>query len=214
MKLALIGATGGTGAHVLTAALDHRHEVTVLVRDPERLGGPVKDRVRVVVGSATDRAPVHDLLTEADAVVSALGPTSGEADLHTRVAHTLVAEMSQRGPRRFVGVSAAGIDVPGDDKTALNRMISFLIQRLGGAVVNDKPAEYAVWAASELDWTLVRPPRLVDRPPTGHPVEHDAHRSTKSTSISRTELGQFVIHVVEDDLYLRQAPFVASRPKA
>ena len=143
-------------------------------------------------------------------MVSALGPTGKEGDLHTRTAGALISIMTRTGPRRFVGVSGAGIDVPGDRKTITNKAISALIQLLGGNVVKDKPAEYAAWAASVLDWTLVRPPRLVDGPASTRPLEHDAHRSTRSTKITRADLGAFLIDVVEHDLYSCQAPFVAT----
>ena len=76
-------------------------------------------------------------------------------------------------------------------------------------MVKDKPAEYAVYAASDLEWTLVRPPRLVDGDPTGQ-LEHDAHRSTRSTKITRADLATFLTDVVEQGLYPRLAPFVAS----
>ena len=57
MKLVLIGATGRTGTQVLTAALDRGHDVTVRVRDPERLAPAAREAVRVVVGDATDPVP-------------------------------------------------------------------------------------------------------------------------------------------------------------
>ena len=210
MKLALIGATGRTGTHALAAALERGHDVTVLVRDPDKLDPKTRAAIRVVVGDSTNPRALADLLTDVDAVVSALGPTGKEGDLHTRTAGALISIMTRTGPRRFVGVSGAGIDVPGDRKTITNKAISALIQLLGGNVVKDKPAEYAAWAASELDWTLVRPPRLVDGPATTRPLERDAHRSTRSTKITRADLGAFLIDVVERDLYSCQAPFVAT----
>jgi len=210
VKLALIGATGRTGTHALAAALERGHDVTVLVRDPDKLDPKTRAAVRVVVGDSTNPGALADLLTDVDAVVSALGPTGKEGDLHTRTAGALIAIMARTGPRRFVGVSGAGIDVPGDRKTVVNKAISALIQLLGGNVVKDKPAEHAAWAASELDWTLVRPPRLVDGPASTRPLEHDAHRSTRSTKITRADLGAFLIDVIERDLYARNAPFVAT----
>lgn len=196
--------------HCPTAARRPGCDVTVLVRDPAKLPAGTRARVRVVVGDATDPASLADLLDGADAVVSALGPTGKEGDLHTRTAHALVEIMTIRGPRRFVGVSGAGIDVPGDRKAPKDKLISWLIRTLGGAVVKDKPAEYAVWAASGLDWTLVRPPRLTDGPISDRPLEHDAHRSTRSTMITRADLGTFLIDGVEANLYPRTAPFVAT----
>ncbi|PRZ08857.1 putative NADH-flavin reductase [Isoptericola sp. CG 20/1183] len=209
MKIALVGATGRTGRHALTTALEHGHDVSVLVRRPDRLPAEVRGQVRVVVGDSTDPAALGELVRGAEAVVSALGPTAKEADLHTRTARALVDVMAAHGPRRFVGVSGAGIDVPGDRKAGKDKVISWLIRTLGGDVVKDKPAEHAVWSASGLDWTLVRPPRLVDGEATGR-LEHDAHRSTRSTTIRRADLGAFLVDVAEGDRYARQAPFVAT----
>lgn len=210
MHIAILGATGSTGAHALTTALARGHQASALVRDAAKLPRAASGAVHVVVGDSTELAALADLLAEADAVVSALGPVGKQVDLHTRTARALVEIMTRQGPRRFVGISGAGIDVPGDRKAPKDKLISALIQRLGGAVVKDKPAEYAVFAASELDWTLVRPPRLVDAPAGTGPLEHDAHRSTRSSRMTRADLGGFLIDVVEQDLYLRPAPFAAS----
>lgn len=210
MKIALIGATGRTGTHTLTTALDRGHDVSVLVRDPARLDPAVRDRVRVVIGDATEPATLADLLTGVDAVVSALGPTGKQPDLHTRTANALITLMQATGPRRFVGISGAGIDVRGDQKAPKDKAISWLIRTLGGDVAKDKPAEHAAWAASTLDWTLVRPPRLVDGQASTRPLEHHAHQSTRSTKITRADLGAFLIDVTEQNLYPRTAPFVAT----
>lgn len=209
MKIALIGATGRTGRHTLQTALDRGHDVTVLVRDPAKLPADVREKVRTVVGDSTDPAAVAELLAGADVVVSALGPTGKQPELHTRTARALVDVMTTAGPRRFVGISGAGIDVPGDSKATKDKIISRLIQTFGGDIFKDKPAEHAVWVGSGLDWTLVRPPRLVDGAATGR-VEHDAHRSTRSSKITRGDLGVVVLDVVEQDLYVGLAPFVAT----
>ena len=207
MKVALIGATGRTGLPLLETLLDRGHVVSVLVRDPAKLGVPA-DRVRVVVGNARDELALAQLVEGADAVVSALGPSDKDKTLHSDVAAGLVGVMTTAGVRRFVGVSAAGIDVPGDIKSGRDRFVSKLIRIVGGAAAKDKPAEYAVWAASDLDWTLVRPPRLAKGAATGN-VEHHASTSCKKTSITRADLAAFLVDVVEDSLYVQQAPFVA-----
>lgn len=207
MKIALIGATGRTGGHVLTEALQRGHQVTALARTPAKLAD-ADGALQVVEGSSTDVAALERLLLRADAVISALGPTAKEAGLHSQTATALVEVMARHGLRRYVGVSGAGIDVPGDRKGPRDKVISALIQRLGGAVVQDKPREYAVFEASALEWTLVRPPRLTDKPATGR-VEHDAHRPGLATSISRADLAGFLLDVLERGLHVRQAPFVS-----
>ena len=208
MRIAVIGATGRTGRPLVEELLRRGHILTVLVRDPARLGG-LAEQVDVVTGDSRTRSDLDRLLAGTEAVISALGPTAKEADLHTETARALVEAMHTAGVRRFLGVSGAGIDVPGDQKSRSAKAISKAIQTFGGKVVADKPAEYAVFAASDLDWTLARPPRLIDGEATSR-VEHHAHQSTRSTKITRADLACFLADVVEQDLYPRQAPFVAT----
>lgn len=208
MKVAVLGATGRTGRAVVAELLSRGHDVAVLVRDPARLGD-VAESVRVVTGSSRDEDALAELVAGTDAVISTLGPVDKDHTLHRDTAAVLIPVLRRAGVSRFIGVSGAGIDVPGDQKSLSARIISRLIQTLGGKVVADKPAEYAAWAASDLDWTLVRPPRLQEGEPTGA-VEHHAHRSCRSTAIRRTDLAAFLVDVLERQLYSRQAPFVAA----
>ncbi|GIH79316.1 NAD(P)-dependent oxidoreductase [Planobispora longispora] len=210
MNIALIGATGRTGAHVLARLLQRGHHVTALVRTPAKLPpvAATADGLSVQTGDVLQTGALERLTDGAEAVISALGPVGRQADLHTRTAQLLVPLMLQRGLRRFVGISGAGVDAPGDDKSRQAKIISFLIQKLGGAAVADKPAELAVWLASGLDWTLVRPPRLLDGAPTGR-IDHHAHRSVAGTTITHADLAAFMIEVVEGGLYAGAAPFVA-----
>ncbi len=179
------------------------HGVAALVRDPGRAALP--SWVSVLGGEA--RGPLGSLLVGADAVVSALGPTGRDATLHHDVAAALVTAMTAAGVHRFVGVSGAGIDVPGDAKSRRDRVVSALMGRFGGAMVADKAAEYEVWASSGLDWTLVRPPRLADGPGVGR-VEHDAHSSPRTTVVSRVDLASFLVDCVEQRAYVGAAPLV------
>jgi putative NADH-flavin reductase len=207
MNIALLGATGRTGRLVLAELVRRGHAVSALVRDPDRL--PADVEARVVVGDSRDPAAVRALLEDADVVVSALGPTAKDATLHQDTAAVLIEAMRQAGISRFIGISGAGIDVPGDRKSRRDRAISWLVQRLGGAVPADKVAEHKLWAASDRDWTLVRPPRLNEERPTGA-LEHDAHRSARSTMLSRADLAVFLADLAENGSYLRQAPLVAN----
>ncbi|WNV75900.1 NAD(P)H-binding protein [Geodermatophilus sp. DSM 44513] len=208
MRVAVLGATGRTGRPLVAELLRRGHDVSVLVRDPEKLGD-LAASVRVVTGSSRDAAALTELVTGADAVVSALGPSGKDTTLHRETAAVLVPVMQRAGVERFVGVSGAGIDVPGDRKSPSGRVISFLIQRLGGAAVADKRAEHEVWAASDRDWTLVRPPRLTEGRGSGA-VEHHASTSARSTSLDRADLAAFLADCVEQHLYPRQAPLVAA----
>ncbi len=207
MQVAVLGATGTTGRLLVDELVRRGHTVVALTRAGEA-GGP--GAVSWVMGDARDPAALRSLVSGGDAVVSALGPRRGDDTLHRDVSPLLVAEMRRLGVRRFVGISGAGIDVPGDRKSRRDRVVSALLQRLGGETVRDKALERQTWADSGLDWTLVRAPRLVDGPPTGR-VEHSAHRSPRRTSIPRADLATFLADLVDRPDYVQQAPLVAGR---
>jgi putative NADH-flavin reductase len=208
MRIAVLGATGRTGQSMVAELLRRGHELTVLARAPEKLGA-TQGAIRVVTGSSTDPDALASLLEGAEAVVSALGPTSRDSTVMSDTARVLVPVMEQCAIRRYVGVSGAGVDMEGDLKGRKDRVISSMIRRVGGVMATDKADEYRILVASGLDWTLARPPRLVDGPPTGR-VVHDAHAPGRSSSIRRADLAMFLADVVEQDLYVRQSPFVSA----
>ena len=60
-------------------------------------------------------------------MVSTLGPTGkSDTSLHQDTAAALIGAMKAAGVRRFVGISGAGIDVPGDAKAFPDKVLSLL----------------------------------------------------------------------------------------
>lgn len=49
MKIAVLGATGPSGLQVVQEALERGHEVTAVVRNPEKLAESVKDEKLKVI---------------------------------------------------------------------------------------------------------------------------------------------------------------------
>lgn len=205
MKITVLGASGRTGRMLVEELTRRGHDVTAVVRDATRASqGP-----HLVAGDARDPKVLEQALAGADAVISAVGPTGKKDNVHAAMAAALVPAMRAAGVRRYVGVGGAGMDVPGDRKRARDKLITRGVHLVAPSLVGDKNAELAVWRDTDLDWTIVRPPRLVDGPATGR-VEHDPHTSTASVRLRRADLAAFLADITEQGLYVRQAPFVAT----
>lgn len=202
MKIAVLGATGRTGRLVVRQALDAGHTVRALARDPGKVD-LTHASLEVVKGDASDRDAVARLVDGVDCVVSALGPTSGRKDICSAGTENVLAAR----PRRYVIVSGAGLDVPGDRKDVPGKIVSKLVRWISPAVFHDKVRELEHLRASDTPWVLVRPPRLVDSPAKRDAQVH-LERSPGS-SISREALAAFVLRCASEDTYLGKAPFVA-----
>src|SRR5215207_1972167 len=74
MKVALTGATGFIGTHVLTELRERGHEVTALVRGDAQASAVAAPGVRPVVVDLYDRPAVMNLLGDADGAVHTATP--------------------------------------------------------------------------------------------------------------------------------------------
>lgn len=126
VRMLIIGATGDIGMAVVAAALEAAHEVTVVVRSPEKLGA-LRDRVRVVQGDLADPGILEDAVSGQDAVISAMGssPNATEIDVPATIMRAVIEAMGGAGVRRLVGLAGGAVDVPGERKPLSSRLTTW-----------------------------------------------------------------------------------------
>src|SRR6266487_1559057 len=178
MKLTIIAATGGVGRQLLEQALDAGHDVTTVVRNPRKLSREVHAVTTDL--TAPEPAALEAAIAGADAVLSGLGPHSNaDAGVASRGTRAIVAAMGATSVRRVVVVSAAPVSTvaspgrpnppnhdPGDG-FFMRHLFTHVASAMFGKVYADLAQMEDVLAGSGLDWTVVRPPQLTDKPFTG-----------------------------------------------
>ncbi|MFC4874926.1 NAD(P)-dependent oxidoreductase [Negadavirga shengliensis] len=110
MKIAVIGATGFVGPHLVREALERGHEVTAIVRDPSKvkLDHPQLD---VVQGDILDAADTSRLLEGHEAVLSAYNPGWENPRLYEEYlegAMALQRAAKKAGVKRLLVIGGAG----------------------------------------------------------------------------------------------------------
>jgi putative NADH-flavin reductase len=196
MKLVVLGATGGTGLEIVRRAVDQGHSVTAFVRSAERLK-PFRDRIIVRQGDLLNGNELGQAIRNHDAVLSGFGPrlpiSKTDEDLLHRFALTLTTAMSHAGVRRVVVESTAFLfkDVVVPPTYLFGRLF------FSGVVVDASSME-KVLRKSELDWTIVRPPKLTDKPYTGRYRVREGHLPHFGFSISRADVADCFIKAVEN----------------
>jgi putative NADH-flavin reductase len=209
VKLTIFGATGKTGRHLVSQALDVGHDVTAFVRDPAKLVVE-HERLRLVQGDAMDAAKVSEAVVGADAVLVALGHTKNTpADMQAVASRHIVTAMKEHGVRRLVSLTGAGVRDPKDEPKVIDRAIVGVMKLISRRVLEDAKGHAAVLKGSGLDWIIVRGPMLTDGPKTGeYRVGYVGKGS--GTRASRADVADFMLKQLKDDGYLRQAPMVSS----
>jgi putative NADH-flavin reductase len=206
MRLALLGGTGRIGGLLLAQALESDHQVTALARNPDALTAAAG--LTAVGGDATDADAVAATVEGADAVLSALGSRGAKAPaLLESAARNMVLAMSKTGARRLICVSAAGAFV--DDDPNMNALVKFVLPKIFATQFADVRAMEQVIRASELDWTLVRPTRLVNTGVTGKYRAAPDYPPPGGRKISRADVAHFIGAALAENSWLQAAPALA-----
>ena len=198
MRLFILGATGGTGRQLIDQALARGHQVTAFVRSPEKLSAR-PEGLSVLQGDPRDAAALTAVLPGHDAVLSALGPPGPRrSTILPDSARSTVSAMQSAGLRRLLIVSAA---ILFEDLGLLAALLRRTLLR--NVVVGSGEMERMV-TASDLDWTIVRPPRLTNGPLTRRYHVADNRFPPGKQTLSRADVAHFLLDELVQDAHLRQ----------
>jgi nucleoside-diphosphate-sugar epimerase len=144
MRLAITGGTGFVGSHLIDVALAAGHEVKALTRREQ----PPRDGVEWVAGDLDDRNALHQLVTDADAIIHVAGVISAHDKAtfdkgNVQGTLAMLAAATAGGIHRFVHVSSLAAREP----------------KLSLYGASKARAEELV-RSSGLDWSIVRPPAV------------------------------------------------------
>lgn len=202
MKLVVLGATGGIGLEIVRQAIDRGHSVTAFVRSPERLK-PFQGRITVRQGDLLNSSELERAIDGHHAVLSGFGPrvpvAKSDANLLRDFANALTNAMQQASVKRVVVVSTAFLFrdsiIP---PTYVFGRLFFL-----GIVIDAEGMEQTI-RASDLDWTIVRPPQLTDKPFTGKYRVREDHLPRFGFKISRADVADCFIKALEKRAWVKK----------
>ena len=221
MKLTIVAATGGVGRQLLEQAHAAGHDVTAVARNP----GKLTRQVRTITAdlAAADPATLEPAVAGADAVLSGLGPYSNaDAGIAAPGTRSIVAAMQATGVRRIVVVSAAPVSTvpsrgnpnpprhdPGD-----GFFMRYLFSRIAaarlGKVYNDLALMEDILRDSGLDWTVIRPPQLTDKPLTGTYRTAVGQNLRGGLSVPRADVAHLMLSVLGQPGTIRKVIGIAS----
>lgn len=205
MRIVVFGATGGTGQEAVAQALAAGHQVTAVVR---RFGALQEmPDLQIVVVPDLDRPDLVDrAVSDHDAVISALGTNAtGPVSVCTDGIRSIIGAMSRCGVRRLIAVSAYGAADTHD-----RSLYSLVLWATLADKMRDKEAMERLIQASALDWTIVRPLALRDKPHTGRYRTGTDLKIRLTSAIPRADLADFLLREATTPSYMHQFPRIAA----
>jgi putative NADH-flavin reductase len=200
MKITIFGATGATGACLVEQAVAAGHQVTAVVRDPARLAIPAGERLRVMTADVMDPAAIMPAVAGADAVLSAVGPRGpGPTTVSQDSVHSITAAMQKSGVRRLVTISGSIVTDAGEGPV-MRYLVKPMVRRtlLRHVCADMRRAEDEI-GAGDLDWTIMRPPRLTAAAATGSYRTAIDRNLPRGYTISRGDLVTCMLALLDDE---------------
>jgi len=196
MRIAVLGATGGVGIEIVRQAIARGHQVKAFVRNVARLKS-FDGRVDAEQGDPLNPDALANAIRGCDAILSGFGPrlpiAKSDANLLRDFAASLTRAMQQAAVRRAVVVSTAFLF-----KDTIFPPAHLFGRLFFPSVVKDATAMEQIISRSGLDWTLVRPPELTNKPHSGKYRVREGHLPAFGFKISRADVADYCLRAGDD----------------
>jgi putative NADH-flavin reductase len=144
-------------------------------------------------------------------VISALGPNSRrEAGIASAALRSILRAMDASEVRRLAVLSAMPVGpIPDEEGFLFRSVVAPLVRRVLRDVYADLGAMEEEVRRSAVEWTIVRPPRLTDKPFTGTYRRVIGGNVPRGHAISRADLAHAMLAMLDDPATVKQAVGVA-----
>lgn len=197
MKLVVFGATGGVGSQIVARSLAARHSVTALARKPSAL--TLQDPcLHVIRGDVFEPTTLVPAIAGQEVVVPALGVThSANTTLFSAGISNILQAMREAGVRRLICISASALDLKSGP--LLQRWFAKpLLWRLFKDAYTDMARMEVIVQDSDMDWTIIRPPRLTNGARTGKYEVTVGKGLSHGWFLSRADLADYIVGHLND----------------
>jgi putative NADH-flavin reductase len=194
-------------------ALSKGIQVTVLVRNKSAISIQ-NENLTVIQGNVLDSNDVKKALEHQDAVIQCLGvggkgngkPTTFISDA-TKI---IVEEMEKQQIKRLIALSnvGAGNSLAFQPWFFTKIILPYFMKWLK-VIIDDKNRMEPIIMNSELDWTIVRCPNIVDKTPKGN-IHATLDGKGLKLAVTLGDMAEFIMHQLTDNTYSRQAPSISN----
>lgn len=201
-KILVLGAHGKI-ARLATTMLekDPANQLTLFLRNAQRLADQASDQVTVVEGDAGQLADLKQAMAGIDIVYANLAGSNIEDE-----ARNVVAAMDATGVKRLIWISTLGIydEVPG-------KYGEWNHQQLDGGYLETYAAAAKVIENSDVDYTVIRPAWLTNHDEIDYETTQKGE-AFKGTEVSRKSIADLVTKLVADPTWSVHASLGVNKP--
>lgn len=201
MNITIIGASAGIGLETVKRGLNRNHSITTLSRTEIA----EKKSIKMILGDATNKADVTNAIQNADALIITLGTGKNmkATTLFSDFAK-LIVEIDRENKIAIPFIFVTGFGA-GESKNYVSWLVKMFLKYFLKDVYADKTKMEEIITNSDLNWTVVRPGRLLDKELTEkYRIENKLFKGIKIGGINRADVADFLIKQAEKQTELKK----------
>jgi len=199
MNILILGGTGRVGSHIVSFALQDKHQVTALVRTPEKL--QIKDEnLTILQGNVLNKEEIAHAMRGMDVVISALNTDRGNTLSESMP--LIIEAMENEGIKRIITVGTAGILQSRVSPDVLRYQSSESKRKITRAA-EEHHKVYDLLQQSNLDWTIVCPTYLPDGERVGNYRIERNFLPENGVKISVPDTAEFTFSQITNNDFIR-----------
>jgi putative NADH-flavin reductase len=203
MNITIIGASAGIGLETVKRGLSRNHSITTLSRSEIQI--EEKKSIKMILGDATNKADVVNSIQNADAIIVTLGTGKNmkATTLFSDFAR-LITEINRENKINIPFLFVTGFGA-GESKNYVSWLVKMFLNYLLKDVYADKTKMEEIITNSDLNWTVIRPGRLLDKELTEkYRIENKLFKGINIGGINRADVADFLIKQAEKQTELRK----------
>ena len=206
-KIAILGANGKAGKILVNEALEKGYQVKILTRNSTNTE-KINENIETIIGDARNFSTIQDLLQGCSAVINAVGQPKNESYIFSTVTKHILEAMKESKIKRYILISGGSLNVTGDQKGIVNKIGATLFKLFLPKMMQDKYKELQIIQNSEVDWTIVRLPFVIEGNGIGSIKESLV--DMPGIKIQNGDIVPFVIKQINSDRYVGKCPFISN----
>lgn len=210
MKVTIFGATGALGSECMQQALDAGHDITVLVRNPDKLAASVQDKITIIKGDALEKSDVEKSLPAGtEAIMFAIGvDKNSPEDLCTDVTRHIIHFMPKLAINRLVWCGGGSTFVEQDQIGLGAKFVRWFSATFLALRHFDKEHQYQLLLQHrDINWIGIRPLQMNAGAKSGH-YRLGFDRFSGMSKISFSDCAHAMVTMLNEDRWIGKAPIV------
>ena len=203
MNIAIIGASAGIGLQTVIRGLNRNHSITSLSRSEIEI--EEKKSLKMILGDATNKADLLNSIQNADAIIVTLGARKNmkSTTLFSDFSK-LIVEIHIENKIEIPLIFVTGFGA-GESKNYVPWLVKMFLKYLLKDVYADKTKMEEIITNSDMNWTVVRPGRLLDNELTEkYRIETTLFKGINISGINRADVADFLIKQAEKQTELKK----------